>query len=606
MSRPYRNSQAICACIVAILSMTAVQGAEKLKPMSRAVSDQDVEFEVYLPLQNTDALDRLIAEQHTPGSANYQRWLTPQEFRERFGPSSAQLARVTRALQSYGFEVTRTHSQGVHVRGKVNTVEGAFAVSLWNAQTPAGQTRLIASEAVKLPPSLSREGAKILHFSPTLQKHPHSHVMAEIPDNRYGSYGPYWFDDLKQAYAFPSYQSLTGKGRTIAIVMSSDFQASDIAAYFTHEKLATPKIVRRPVEGGAKFNPNSGASFEVELDLEQAGGMAPGATLMLYNIPDLFDDSILAGYLDIVEDNRADIVSSSFGGPEGQYTAPYNDGVDQTGVLNVFSAVFKQGNAQGITFVASSGDSGALGLYPLSYITTPPQTPPVVVGSWQLGIQTPASDPNVTAVGGTAILETKHVTGDLDSTYVKESAFSDPLNPSDLFGVGNLLSGGYFGPGGGISIVFSKPAYQKLVTTGSKMRTVPDISLLCGGCPTDAASCDPNDSYAVESFNGKLYGVIGTSVAAPGFAGLIALEEENLGGIRLGNVNYQIYAQSALQASGSSPYQFFHPNIQGFDGVYKTHKGYNLVTGNGTPIGVNFIMAPEVPPAGTPQTPSNP
>jgi kumamolisin len=431
-------------------------------------------------------------------------------------------------------------------------------------------------------------------------------VLGKLPDNRYSPFGPYWFDDLKQAYEFPSYKALTGQGRNIAIVMSSDFQDSDIAAYFAREKLAPPTILRRPVLGGAPFDPQSGASLEVSLDLEQAGGMAPGAQLILYNIPNLADDSILGAYLDIVEENRADIVSSSFGGPEGLYTAAYNGGVDETGVLRVFNQLFQQGNAQGITFVASSGDNAALGLPPIAYFTTPPQRPPVVVGNFELGIGTPASDPNVTAVGGTVVLQTTSNAPNRNSAYLRETAFPDPMLPEDPYGTGNLIAGGYFGPGGGKSIVFQKPAYQRLVKTGSKMRTIPDISLLCGGCPGGSASCNPEDSSAVVAFNAALYAVVGTSVAAPGFAGLLALEEQHLGGVRLGNVNFQIYAESALQNTGFSPLQFFHQNIPGFNGEYTTHHGYNLVTGNGTPIGINFIFAPEIAPAGIPQTPSNP
>jgi len=105
--------------------------------------------------------------------------------------------------------------------------------------------------------------------------------------------------------------------------------------------------------------------------------MAPGATILDYNIPDLSDNSTYDGYLAIIEDNEADVVSSSFGGAEGFYTAAYNDGTDFTYILTMFDDLFKQGNAQGITFLASSGDSGGLGLPSVGYFDTP-QDPPVV------------------------------------------------------------------------------------------------------------------------------------------------------------------------------------------------------------------------------------
>jgi subtilase family serine protease len=106
------------------------------------------------------------------------------------------------------------------------------------------------------------------------------------------------------------------------------------------------------------------------------------------------------------------------------------------------------------------------------------------------------------------------------------------------------------------------------------------------------------------AWNGALHGVIGTSVSSPEFAGLLALEEQNLGG-RLGNVNYQIYAQAAQQSGGGL--NFFHQDIPGFNGYYSsTSSGYNMLTGNGTVYARNFIFAPSAPPAGDPQTASNP
>ena len=75
-----------------------------------------------------------------------------------------------------------------------------------------------------------------------------------------------------------------------------------------------------------------------------------------YNTPDLSDSSIIDGLLQIVSDDYADIVSMSFGGAEGFYTAAYNDGGDFTYILQIYDEIFQQGNVQGMTFVASSGD----------------------------------------------------------------------------------------------------------------------------------------------------------------------------------------------------------------------------------------------------------
>jgi kumamolisin len=170
-----------------------------------------------------------------------------------------------------------------------------------------------------------------------------------------------------------------------------------------------------------------------------------------------------------------------------------------------------------------------------------------------------------------------------------------------------------------VSQVFGRPWYQFLVPTGASMRAVPDISLQMGGCPAGISELPcPQDgtarSYSLIAFGfgtsaQGYYGLIGTSISAPGFAGLLALEEQYLGGIRLGNVNAQIYTLAALQGTGShGPFAgIFHRNIPGFNGAeHSGGNGYNQVLGAGTPDVRKFILAPQLPAAGTPQTPSNP
>jgi len=89
------------------------------------------------------------------------------------------------------------------------------------------------------------------------------------------------------------------------------------------------------------------------------------------------------------------------------------------------------------------------------------------------------------------------------------------------------------------------------------------------------------------------------------FARLLALELQNLG-TRLGKVNFQIYAQAGLQ-NPLAAVPILHPNIPGFNGLFSSGApGYDIVVGNGTPFGRNFIFAPFVPLADNPRMPSNP
>lgn len=567
---------------------------------SAPLATQQVEFEVFLPLQHQAELDALLVQLHDQSSPQFRHWLTPEEFAARFGADPDSLDRVQSALQRRGLVVQERHARSLTVDGAAAAVRAGLGLDLRTVQGAHG-ARVVAARGTALPAELANEGALIAAFQPFEAHKKHGKRLgriADLPQNRYDPTGPYWFTDLKQAYEFPTYQALTGKGRTIAIVMSNDFLDSDMALYFGHEKLAVPKIVRVPVNGGAPFDPD--ASLEVSLDIQQSGGMAPKATIRAYNLPDLSDDSILRAYNRIVQNNAADIVSSSFGGAELFYTAAYSGGTDYTYILQIYESVFKQGNAQGITFVASSGDSGGLGATTPDYFTNSP------AAHFIPGVEHPADSPHVTGVGGTNLVTTS-VAGSLQSRYVTENAYGDPEVPYDPYGLGSNVSGGYWGSGGGESVLFAKPGYQYLVPTHSSMRTVPDVSLQMGGCPAGISQlpCGTPRSASVVANGGAFYGVIGTSVSAPGFAGILALAEQALGGVRLGNVNNLIYAEAAVQALNPGA-GFFHRNIDGFNGYDYTALIYDRVVGVGTPHVRNMILTPQLPAAGDPQTPSNP
>ncbi len=591
---------ALCA-----LPLVATLHAAAVTPVTTSVAaTQTVEFNVYLPLQNRADLQTLLEQLHTSGSAQYQKWLTPQQFAARFSPSAASVAAAQKELAAIGLTVTAVSSQHLHVTGTGAAVQRAFGTTLHNTTMATGKTRVVSETPLTASaantPTLSGLGAIVTGFSGKVRMHAHS-VRQALPANRYSTAGPYWFTDLKQAYDWPSYKAYTGKGVTVGILMAGDYQQSDMDLYFAHEKLASPKFKEVKVLGGAPFDPNGG-SFETHLDLQQSGGMAPNATVTLYNIPDLSDDSVMAGLSQIVTDNKADVVSMSFGGPELFYTPAYNDGEDFTYVLKEEDDLMAQGNAQGITFIASSGDSGALSTPPLLCFTETDPTAPC--GSFQASAEFPASSPHVTGVGGTN-LATTYTATNLNSKYLYEQAYADPL-AVDIY-YGTAATGGYWGSGGGDSVVFKKPLFQKLVKTGNaRFRTVPDVSLHMGGCPGGTLYCNPDDSADVEALGGTYVGVIGTSASAPDFAGLTALNIERFG-TRLGNENYYIYGLAAAQNAGL-PVKVFRTDIPGYNGLYSTATGttYNRVLGNGTLDGKNFLLAPLVPSAGTPQTPTNP
>ena len=415
---------------------------DKTAFVSAAAPGQTVNFSVYLPLRNTAALDQLLGDQQNKASPSYQNWLTPAQFAAQFGPTATSISNVEKALQGQGLTVTAVHSRSIDVTGAASTVAKAFATSLQTVQPRKGPARMVAATPLTMSSVLKQEGAVVTRFAglPLHQSHAKKVPLAS-PDNRYSNVGGYWFTDLKQAYGFPSYQATThgkrldGTGVNVAIVISNDVLDSDIKAQFDHEKFTqitgkpAPTIKRLLINGGAPFDPD--ASAEASLDVQMVLGGAPGANVTLVNIPDLSDDNIMAGYEAIVESNAYDIVNSSFGGCELFYTAAYNDGEDFTSILATYESIFKQGNAQGITFVASSGDSGGLGCTTPDYFSGSPTAMPKFIP----GVESPADSPSVTAVGGTNLITTtppspQTTPAQLNSAYVSEQAYGDPEIPT--------------------------------------------------------------------------------------------------------------------------------------------------------------------------------
>ena len=610
---------------------------EKDAVVAPATPTDPVGFEVYLPLRNQAALDALLKAQQTPGSPQFHQWLTPAQFGAQFGPSAASFANVKAALTAAGLTVTATHTQSVHVAGDVQHAAALLKTNLVKVTQASGSSRLLAMTATTLPAALKSEGAMIAAFAPTPTRRPTAMkgvLAAASPDNRNGPTGSYWFTDDKQAYSYPAYTNVShlpggynrvnvtdGFGVNVAVLMSDLIFPNDVAAAFNHEQFTAitgkpvPVVNTVLVDGGGVLNGNG--SFEASLDVQQVTGGAPGSHVTLFSIPDLSDQHIIDGYTAIVDSNAYDIVNSSFGLCELEYTAAYNGGVDMTFILKEEHDIYAQGNAQGITFVASSGDNGAP-------MCPGPDYAPGVNSTFVVGVSSPTDDPDVTAVGGGNLITT--VGPGLNSTYVRESAFGDPEVPYDIFGIGATVSGGYWAAGGGVSAIWPKPAYQNLVNTGSSAwRTVPDVGMQVGGlgfssngglCQSPASSCNIDDSSVATAFGvgmgGGFFRTIGTSVSSPEFVGALALYEQRNG--RQGNVNYFLYIQGAAQTAAGGVHapaasQYYHRGQPGFDGFYSASfpsQNYNYVYGNGSADVVNLFGLNPYGLAGTPQTATNP
>ena len=390
---------------------------------------QPVTMQVFLPLRNSAALDALLEQQQAIGSANYHKWLTPQQFSQQFGPTPESMAQAEASLVSQGFTITATHTRSFEATASAALVQNTIGSPLALAQYSNGGSRVFARNNMTLPVSLQSQGAVVAQFSSRPPLHSNARFVVKAdPSNRYSVSGGYWFTDLKQAYDYPSYSSivngrtLDGTGVNVAIVISNDVLDSDIAAVFNHEKFTTvtgkpvPTLQRVAIDGGAPFDPN--ASFEASLDVQQVLGGAPGSNVTLINVPDLSDTHIIDGYVYVIDSNKYDIVNSSFGGCELFYTAAYNDGVDYTAILTLYDDLFRQGNSQGITFVASSGDEGGLSCPDTNYFAgTGPSR-------FVQSVQFPSDSPHVTGVGGGNLLTVTKAAPSLASGYARRTVWA--------------------------------------------------------------------------------------------------------------------------------------------------------------------------------------
>jgi len=205
-------------------AMTAPRTGVQAPAVVQAASPTDtVQFSVFLPLRHRQELDALLADLHDSKSANYQHWLEPSEFLSRFGPSAADLASVKQSLTAHGFTIINENAHGMRVQGPASAVSKAFAAPV-QRRTQNAHTRFMA-RGLQMPGELAALNIRVVGLEGLPEHQVHSQVTGAVmntPDNRYATTGPYWFDDLKQAYDYPAYSKKTdGTGVTAAVLMGT-------------------------------------------------------------------------------------------------------------------------------------------------------------------------------------------------------------------------------------------------------------------------------------------------------------------------------------------------------------------------------------------------
>jgi hypothetical protein len=516
--------------------------------------------------EQRSALDHLLEEQQNPASPNYHKWLTPEEFGNRFGIDQGHLDEILGWLWSNAFTVESTarSRSWVVFSGTVRQVESAFHTEIHRYDV---DEKIHFAPAV--PPGVPAEFASLVgtirglddfylepprHFRPMYTAADGTHLLAP--------------GDAAAIYHFDYLQTTgtRGHGQNIVVVGQSAVELADIRKFRSTFLLSDNMPTTILVGDDPGYDP-TGGMLEADIDIEWAGVAAPDAQITYVYAIDVLDAAQAA-----IDRNLAPILSFSYGSCEASVSA------DGAAALRDLA---QQANAQGITWIASSGDAGAAacdqGSYPASH---------------GLAVSLPASLPEVTGVGGTQFDE-----GGNDIDYWEPNdglGFPDHHTAvvyiPEIAWNSTSVKNGLQASGGGASTLFPKPAWQNGPgVPANDARNVPDLSF--------SASVQ-HDPYLIIS-GGSTYAGGGTSVSAPLFAGILALVNEAVvkssgGSPGLGNVNPSLYEMAQPPAFGASPFHDITsgnnivPCVSGTpdcrDGSigFTAGNGYDQVTGLGS------------------------
>jgi kumamolisin len=612
----------LALCLSGVATVAAAANTLPATDVGVASNAQTTTVTLMLRLRNQADLEKYIQDTVTPGSAHFQKFLSTAEFAGKYGATDADVAQVQAFLRKQGLTGQVMDSrQAIRVNGSLAQFSAAFQAPIHDFVSSKGERFHRPVKAALLPSSianlvvattgLSNEPKYVSHrlSAPQFPLAPHSlsfnaKSAAKAPKTNTtnptatGTPGSFTVGDVADFYNInPLYKrGITGEGSTVAIVTLSDFDPNDAVSYWSQIGLATKpnRITEIPVDGGGAIDGNSA---ETALDVEQAGGLAPFADILVYHAPS-GGTGFVDAFAQAVSDNQADSISTSFGTPELFNFAALNipgaavtDTTD-VGDLMALHQLFMEAAAQGQSVFAATGDSGA-------YDTVEKLGTGTDIGFFNapLAVDSPASDPYITAAGGTTRPFTFNIPGGADEIFSKEGVWGWRY-VQDYFEANFGASFNTFatGSGGGVSVYWPMPSYQ-LLTSGIKKsesgqalvfndpdngpttlvqlpskfrgRNLPDVSL----------NADPNTGYLIVSSGALVSGEGGTSFVAPQLNGISALLRQSAGH-RVGLLNSQMYLmQFALGYGSLSP---FADVKTGDNWFYDGKAGYEPGAGIGT------------------------
>jgi subtilase family serine protease len=598
-----------------------------------------------LGLRDAAGAEALATDVSDPSRGQYGHYVTAAAWRSRFAPTEADVAQVTSWLKSQGFSIGAIPSNHrfISFSGTSAQTEKAFATDL-QVFKKDGQAVSAPASSVSIPTALAGtvvgiggldtsarktpsrvggpESSKRAANTATLAARPSDVLPPPSPVFKNGTpCSGYFGEKSASTYPQPLADPLTyapcgykppqlrgaygidnalkagydGRGATVAVVdaYASPTIFADAATY------AKRNDVRHPLRS-YQFSQSQSATYtyvddgcdaagwygEETLDVEAVHATAPAANILYVGATSCQNSDINAAVNTVVDNDLAQVITNSYGSA-GEPTSLADVAEEHQ--------TFIQAAAQGISVLFSSGDSG-------DEIAN--------LGSRQVDYE--ASDPFVTAVGGTALAVGKN------SNYLFEQGWGtgksklvdgqwDPTTPAYLYG-----------GGGGTSQLFRQPNYQKKVVPDSisnyfgqgAHRAVPDVGMV--GDPNTGFLVGQSQSFPDRSIRYSEYRIGGTSLSSPLFAGVVAVADQ-VNGDSLGFLNPKIY-----KLAGSSAFRDVNHGQAVTDGVVRvdfvngydatdglttslrtlnqtgsifTRTGYDDVTGVGSPNGVSFLLA---------------
>jgi subtilase family serine protease len=520
------------------------------------------------------ALDEFLAEQQDPASPNYHKWLTPEQFRARFGMTANDMEKVTGWLKSQGFRIVRVARGGQFVvfAGTAAQIGNAFQMEI-HSYNIEGETHFAPATMPSIPAALSGivggfRGLNDFRLKPGLKRHPaytvngaSTHFLAP--------------GDLYTIYNIAALHSIgiDGTGQSIAILGQTDLILTDIDLY--RSNFGLPAINLQQVLVPNTGDPGVGVSgdlAESDLDLQVSGAVAPNATIIfVYAGFTGGGEGVGSSTLYAIDNVVAPVISVSYGNCE------FYSGNPETGSLATQDLVYKQAASEGISFFNSSGDYGPA---TCDVNDTEEHVTSAVLG---LAVDYPSSSAYVTSVGGTEFNEGSGTYWSSTNGTFGGSALSNiPEKSWNDFQELGFLDGG----GGGKSNCFTqtsdfsecvsgnpKPSWQAAPgVPADGVRDVPDVSLSASNfndpyvvCtplevlnyPDDAgdttSSCASGITDAIEK--NSAFG--GTSASSPLMAGITVLLNQYLAGpssAGLGNINPMLYSLASTPATYASAF----------------------------------------------------